>query len=67
MPSPIFSDGKIYFFSEEGQCFVLKPGTEFELIASNKIEGEIMASPAITRNAILLRTKDALYCIESEK
>ena len=66
MPSPIFSDGKIYFFSEEGQCFVLKPGTEFELLASNKIDGEIMASPAITRNAILLRTKDALYCIESE-
>lgn len=64
MPSPIYADGKIYFFAEEGDCFVLEPGEEFKLLAHNKIDGEIMASPAIADNSILLRTKDALYCIQ---
>ena len=64
MPSPIYAGGKIYFFSEEGECFVLEPGTEYKLVAQNKIDGEIMASPAIAGQSILLRTKDALYCIQ---
>jgi outer membrane protein assembly factor BamB len=64
MPSPLFADGKIYFFAEEGDCFVLEPGDEFKLLSHNKIDGEIMASPAIADGCILLRTKTALYCIE---
>jgi outer membrane protein assembly factor BamB len=63
MSSPIYADGKIYFFSEEGECHVLKPGDKFESIATNKIPGGFMASPAIAGKNLILRTKDAVWCI----
>ncbi len=64
MPSPIFADGKLYFFTEGGESYVVKPGREFELLAENKLEGEFMASPAVAGKALILRSKEAVYCIE---
>jgi len=64
MPSPIFADGKLYFFTEGGEAHVIKPGREFESLATNKLEAEFMASPAIAGKSLILRSKDAVYCIE---
>lgn len=64
MPSPIFADGKLYFFTEEGTAYVLKPGEEFEQLAENKLDGEFMASAAIAGKSLILRSKEAVYCIE---
>ena len=63
MSSPVAADGKIYFFAEDGDCHVLKPGKEFESLATNKIPGGFMASPAIAGKNLILRTKDAVWCI----
>jgi outer membrane protein assembly factor BamB len=62
--SPVYGDGKLYFFSQEGECPVLEPGREFKLLAKNKLEEGCMASPAIADNALLVRTRTHLYRIE---
>ncbi len=62
--SPIFADGRIYVFSEEGKVAALAPGREFKLLAENKLPDGFMASPAVSGKALLLRTKTHLYRIE---
>jgi outer membrane protein assembly factor BamB len=37
--SPIFADGRIYFLSEEGVATVLAPGTQFQKLATNTLDG----------------------------
>lgn len=64
MPSPLYAGGKLYFFNEEGKCFVLAPGRKFELLATNTLPGKFMASPAVHDNALILRTTDALWRVE---
>ena len=64
--SPIFADGKIYFFNEQGVTTVLASGTQFQNLATNKLAGRIMASPAVSGKAIYLRTDQHLYCLEQK-
>jgi outer membrane protein assembly factor BamB len=61
--SPVYADGKLYFFSQEGECPVLAPGREFTLLAKNKLDEGCMASPAVVDNALLVRTRTDLYRI----
>lgn len=61
MSSPLYADGKLYFFAEDGNCHVLTPARELKLLATNKLHGEFMASPAIAGKSLILRTKDAVY------
>src|SRR5262249_24063093 len=63
MPSPIYIEGKLYFFSEQGTCYVLAPGRELNVLATNTLLAEFMASPAVAGKSLILRSKDALYCI----
>jgi outer membrane protein assembly factor BamB len=64
--SPLFADGRIYVSNREGETFVLAPGKEYKLLATNKLEGAIMASPAAVDEALYLRTENALYRIEKQ-
>ncbi len=61
--SPVFGDGYMYFMNEEGVTSVMKPGREFQLVATNQLDDGCMASPAIVDNSLLLRTKSHLYRI----
>lgn len=55
--SPVFAGGHIYHANEEGVVFVIKPNPEeLELVAENQVGEEIFATPAITRNRILIRS-----------
>jgi len=62
--SPLFADGRIYFFSEEGKTAVIEAGRDFKKVGENKLDGGFMASPAVTDGALILRTKTHLYRIE---
>ena len=64
--SPLHAAGKIYFFSREGDCTVIKAGTKFEVLAKNSLDGTFMASPAVIGDAMFLRTDKALYRIEAK-
>lgn len=61
--SPLHADGRIYCFSEEGKTTVLADHPPFKVLAENTLEDGFMASPAVTGNALVLRTKTALYRI----
>jgi outer membrane protein assembly factor BamB len=74
---PIFADGRLYFFSLEGETTVIEPGREFKVLATNRLATEaplddprrgpgFMASPAVVGKAMFLRTRHHLYRIESE-
>jgi len=65
--SPVYADGRLYFFSQEGTTTVLKPGRSFEVLATNTLDGGFMASPAASGKAFYLRTKTHLYRIEDGK
>jgi len=62
--SPIYADGRIYFFSEEGWTTVLAPGRQFKVLARNQLPDGFMATPAAAGNALFLRTRTNLYRIQ---
>lgn len=62
--SPVYADGKIWMFSEEGKTTVIKPGRTFEKLAENNLDDGFLASPAIAGKAFYLRTRTHLYRIE---
>ena len=63
--SPIYADGRLYFFDQDGTTIVLKPGRALEVLASNKLADGFMASPAVSDKALFLRTRTHLYRVES--
>lgn len=63
--SPIYADGRIYLFSQEGTTVVLKPGRTLDILARNTLDDGFMASPAVAGRAFYLRTKTHLYRVES--
>jgi outer membrane protein assembly factor BamB len=61
--SPVYANGHIYYNSTRGETIVITPGRELNIVAENKLDGEIWATPAILRNSILMRTDKGLYRI----
>ncbi len=62
--SPLAADGRVYFFSREGVTTVVKAGPRFGKLAENRLEGQLMASPAALPGVLFLRTDQAIYRIE---
>jgi outer membrane protein assembly factor BamB len=65
--SPIYADGHIYLFDKEGTASVLKPGRTCNVIATNKLDSGMMASPAVSGKALIIRTTTHLYRLEASK
>lgn len=64
--SPILANGKIYISNEEGMTFVFEASPkELKVIASNEFEEGCMASPAVSGDALFIRTKTHLYRIQN--
>lgn len=63
--SPVYADGNIYLSSIKGETLVFKAGTKPDLLAENRLEGEIWATPALAGGAILMRTSEYLYKISN--
>jgi outer membrane protein assembly factor BamB len=63
--SPIYADGRLYFFNQQGKTTLLKPGRALEILRINTLDTGCMASPAVAGQALFLRTKTHLYRIES--
>ena len=64
--SPVYGDGRLYFFDQKGTTTVLKPGRTFEVLATNTLADGFMASPAADGKAFFLRTRTNLYRVEAE-
>src|SRR5499427_1573841 len=65
--SPVYADGKIWLFSEDGKTTVIRPGRAFESLAENRLDEGFLASPAIAGKAFYLRTRTHLYRIEKKR
>lgn len=63
--SPWAANGKIFCLNEDGVCYVLRAGEEFQLLHTNRLaEDEMcMATPALAGDRLLIRTAARLYCI----
>jgi len=59
--SPVAADNKIYIASEEGVVSVLDTGEQLNVLARNKLDGGILATPAIVDGKLYVRTDSKLY------
>lgn len=61
--SPWAGNGKIFALSEDGDTYVIKAGEKYELLGKNSLGEMSMATPAIARGNLILRTASRLYRI----
>lgn len=64
--SPVAGGGRVLFLSEAGEAAVVRAGADWELVAVNRFDDPVFATPALVENRIYLRTKSALYCFRAE-
>jgi outer membrane protein assembly factor BamB len=62
--SPVGAAGRIYITGRDGTTLVLKQGDKFELLATNRLDDPIDASPVVVGKQLFLRGEKHLYCIE---
>ncbi|MBM3737623.1 MAG: hypothetical protein FJW39_17725 [Acidobacteria bacterium] len=63
--SPVAGDGKIYFLDKDGKLTIVRPGKDWEILASADLDEQAIATPAIAGNRIFVRTAGTLYCFGS--
>ena len=61
--SPVVAGERIYLTSEDGDTHVIRPGPQFEVLATNSLDEPVMASPAVVDGTIYLRGAEHLYAI----
>ena len=61
--SPWAYNGKVFLLSEDGDTFVVKAGREFKILHKNSLNEMSLATPAVARRSIILRTQSKLYRI----
>ena len=65
--SPVAGDGKVYMVSETGETFVLRAGREPAVLARNDLGERFLASPAIARGRLFLRSDGALFAVGAQQ
>lgn len=61
--SLIYNNERIYIFGLSGKSTVIRAGRTCEKLAESHLESGFMASPAVTGDSLILRTKTHLYNI----
>ena len=64
--SPLYAEGRVYFFAQDGKTTVIRAGRQFEKLAENQLQGPVVATPAIVDGTIYLRTDTHLYRIQDQ-
>jgi outer membrane protein assembly factor BamB len=65
--SPWAYNGKIFAASEDGDTFVIQAGPTYKLLGRNSLGEMTMASPAIARGSLIMRTATTVYRLSTEK
>ena len=61
--SPWAYNGKIFALSEDGDTYVIAAGPEFTVDGRNSLDEFTLATPAIARGSLIIRTVSKLYRI----
>jgi outer membrane protein assembly factor BamB len=64
--SPWAYNGKIFLLSEDGDTFVVQAGPQFKILGKNSLGEMLLATPAVVRGSVILRTQSKLYRIAKE-
>ncbi len=65
--SGVAGDEKLYYTSEDGDVYVVKPGIDFKLLATNSMGEPCMATPAISEGVLYIRGQKHLFAIENTR
>jgi outer membrane protein assembly factor BamB len=64
--SPWAYNGRVFLLGEDGDTFVVRAGPAFEILRTNSLNEMALATPAVVRGSLLLRTQSRLYRISNE-
>jgi outer membrane protein assembly factor BamB len=62
--SPVCAAGRIYITGRDGTTLVIKQADNLEVLATNRLDDPIDASPVVVGKQLFLRGEKYLYCIE---
>lgn len=62
--SPLYASGRLYLFDEDGLGHVIAAGRTWKKLQTNQLDNGCRASPAVSGNALFVRTLTHLYRIE---
>ena len=58
--------GRVYLVDRDGTTLVIRQGDRLEVLATNRLDDPIDASPAVAGRQLFLRGEKYLYCIEGK-
>jgi outer membrane protein assembly factor BamB len=61
--SPIAANGLVYYFPDNGEVKVVRPGEKLDIVATNALGQSCFASPAVSGGRIYVRGERDLFCI----
>jgi len=63
--SPVVYNGKLFCLNEDGVTFVVKAGSDFEVLHKNELAEDDMgmATPLVVGDKLLIRTSARIYCV----
>ena len=61
--SPWAYNGKVFALSEDGDTYVIQAGPEFKVLGKNSLNEMALATPAVARGSLIVRTASKLYRI----
>jgi outer membrane protein assembly factor BamB len=64
--SPWAYNGKVFLLSEEGDTYVIQAGPEYKLLGKNSLNDMTLATPAIVRGSLIIRTQSKLFRIANK-
>jgi outer membrane protein assembly factor BamB len=64
--SPWAYDGKVFCQSEDGDTYVIQAGPKFKVLAKNSLDEMSLATPAVVRDSVIIRTATRLYRIKKK-
>jgi len=59
--SPWAYNGNVFVLSEDGDTYVIRAGGTFEILRTNSLDEMSLATPAIARGSLFIRTQSKLY------
>lgn len=65
--SPVASDGVIFIADNDGKVYAVEAGPQFRMLEENNLNEQIMSTPAISKNYIIIRTRNHVYGISKQK
>ena len=65
--SPWAYNGKVFALSEDGDTYVIQAGPEFKVLGKNSLNEMALATPAVARGSLIVRTASKLYRISNSR